>query len=100
MEVFRPSGQRVLIKMDSIEGRSKGGIVIPDKYRPEALGGHVHCVGLGETDKTGNKVPFEVKKGDRVMLGMHSGFEIVLAGAPFRLVDEADILLVLPDESL
>ena len=74
---FKPTGDRILIKRDSVEERSAGGIYIPESAREKerAQGGIVVAVGAGKRDAQGNRIPLEVQKGDRVYFGKYAGTE-------------------------
>ena len=55
----------------------------------------VVAVGTGKTDDNGRKVPFEVKKGDRVLASKYGGTEIKLDGKEYRILNGDDILAVI-----
>ena len=44
---------------------------------------------------SGKKVPFEVKKGDRVLVSKYGGTEIKLDGKEFKILNSEDVLAVL-----
>ena len=51
--------------------------------------------GTGKTDDNGKKVPFEVKKGDRVLVSKYGGTEIKLDGKEYKILNSDDILAVI-----
>jgi chaperonin GroES len=53
------------------------------------------ALGTGKTDDNGKKVPFEVKKGDRVLVSKYGGTEIKLDGKEFKILNSDDVLAVL-----
>ena len=57
----------------------------PRKNRRKAV---VRVLGTGKTDDDGKKVPFEVKKGDRVLVSKYGGTEIKLDGKFYLLPDD------------
>ncbi len=93
---FKPAGDRILVKRDAIEERSAGGIYIPDSAREKerAQGGIVLAVGAGKRDTQGNRIPVEVKKGDRVYFGKYAGTE---AG---KDTDGLELIIIREDELL
>lgn len=93
---FKPAGDRILVKRDPIEERSAGGIYIPDSAREKerAQGGIVLAVGAGKRDTHGNRIPVEVKKGDRVYFGKYAGTE---AG---KDTDGLELIIIREDELL
>lgn len=95
-QIFRPMGDRMLVKRDAIEERSAGGIYIPDSAREKerAQGGVVLAIGAGKRDAQGNRVPLDVKQGDRVYFGKYAGTE---AG---KDADGAELIIIREDEVL
>jgi len=70
-------------------------IIIPDTAKEKPVQGRVVALGTGKTDDKGNKVPFEMKKGDRVLVSKYGGTEIKLDGLEYRILGTEDILAVL-----
>ena len=64
----KPLGDRILVEPAEEKGVKKGGIIIPDSAKEKPTEGVVIALGTGKTDNNGKKVPFEVKKGDRVLV--------------------------------
>jgi len=73
----------------------KGGIVIPDIAKEKPMECQVVALGTGKTDDNGKKVPFEMKKGDRVLVAKYGGTEIKLEGKEYRILNSEDVLAVL-----
>ena len=74
-----------------------GSIFIPENAREKTLEGHVVKIGTGKRDKEGNKKPFGVKVGDKVLFAKFGGTELNIGGTDYKLVHEDDILAVLVD---
>jgi chaperonin GroES len=55
----------------------------------------VVALGSGKTDGNGKKVPFELKKGDRVLVNKYAGTEIKLAGKDYKILKSDDVLAVI-----
>ena len=91
----KPLGDRVLIKRIEPEETVKGGIIIPDTAKEKPMEGKVVAVGAGKIDDNGKKVPMEVKKGDRVLIGKYAGTEFKLDDDEHVIVREDEILGVL-----
>src|SRR5690349_20392907 len=88
----KPLGDRVLVKPLEEKEAKKGGIIIPDTAKEKPQEGRVVALGTGKRDEEGKKLPFEVKKGDRVMYSKYGGTEIKLDGEDFLILKEDDIL--------
>jgi chaperonin GroES len=93
----RPVGDRILVEaVEEKESRGKkGGIIIPDTAKEKPMESLVVAVGTGKTDDNGRKVPFEVKKGDRVLVSRYCGTEIKLDGKEYKILNGDDILAVI-----
>jgi chaperonin GroES len=91
----KPLGDRVLVKPLEEKETKKGGIIIPDTAKEKPQEGKVIALGTGKTDENGKKIPFEVKKGDRVMYSKYGGTEIKIDGEEHLILREDDILGVL-----
>jgi len=90
-------GDRILV--ESVEEKEnkgkKGEIIIPDTAKEKPMESVVVALGTGKTDDNGRKVPFEVKKGDRVLVSRYGGTEIKLDGKEFKILNGDDILAVI-----
>jgi len=91
---LKPLGDRVLVEPVEEKETKKGGIIIPDTAKEKPTEGLVVALGTGKTDDNGKKVPFEVKKGDRVLISKYGGTEIKLDGKEFKILNSDDILAV------
>ena len=91
----RPLGDRVLVEPAEEKEVKKGGIIIPDSAKEKPTEGLVVALGTGKTDDNGKKVPFEVKKGDRVLVSKYGGTEIKLDGKEYKILNTDDILAVI-----
>ena len=91
----KPLGDRVLVEPVEEQEEKKGGIIIPDSAKEKPTEGLIVALGTGKTGDDGNKVPFEVKKGDRVLLSKYGGTEIKLDGKEYKILGTDDILAVI-----
>ena len=92
---LKPLGDRVLVEPVEEKEVKKGGIIIPDTAKEKPTEGLVVALGTGKTDDNGKKVPFEMKKGDRVLVTKYGGTEIKLEGKEFKILNSEDVLAVL-----
>ncbi len=89
---FRPLHDRVVVRRVEEEGRTKGGIIIPDTAKEKPMEGEVVAVGPGARDEKGVMVAMSVKAGDRVLFGKWSGTEVKLNGEELMIMKESDIM--------
>ena len=90
-----PLHDRVIVKRIEEKESVRGGIIIPDSAKEKPMESLVVALGTGKTDDNGKKVPFEVKKGDRVLVSKYGGTEIKLDGKEYKILSSDDILAVI-----
>ncbi len=92
---FRPLHDRVLVRRIEAEEKTAGGIIIPDSAKEKPSEGEVIAVGEGTRDDDGDRIPLDVKVGDRVLFGKWSGTEVKINGEDLIIMKESDIMGVL-----
>ena len=91
----KPLGDRILVEAVEEKEVKKGGIIIPDTAKEKPMESVVVALGTGKVDDNGKKVPFEVKKGDRVLVSMYGGTEIKIDGKEYKILNADDVLAIL-----
>jgi chaperonin GroES len=91
----RPLHDRLIVQRSEEEGKTKGGIIIPDTAKEKPIEGKVIAVGTGRIKKDGTKLPLEVKKGDRVLYNKYAGTEVKIDGEEYLMMKEDDILAII-----
>jgi chaperonin GroES len=89
---IRPLQDRVIVKRSEEEGKTKGGIIIPDTAKEKPGEGIVVAVGKGKTAKDGKLIKTDVKAGDRILFTKYSGNEVKINGVEHLIMREDDIL--------
>jgi chaperonin GroES len=89
---FKPLGDRILIRQVEAEGKTAGGIIIPDTAKEKPMQGEVLAVGSGTRNQDGNVTPLEIKVGDAIMYGKWGGTEIKLEGEDLIIMKESDVM--------
>ena len=92
---LRPLHDRVLVKRLDEAEQSIGGIIIPDTAKEKPQQAEVMAVGNGKLLETGERIPVEVKAGDRILFGKYSGSDIKIEGDEYLVLKEDEILGVL-----
>jgi chaperonin GroES len=95
---IRPVGDRVVVRPAAKEEVTKSGIVIPDTAKEKPQEGVVVAVGSGKLLDNGDRVPLEIKEGDRVLYAKYGGTEFKLDGDEYLVLRESDVLAVLVKE--
>ncbi len=91
---IRPLGDRVLVEPVEDKEEEKGGIIIPDTAKEKPQEGKIIAVGTGKLDDAGKLIPFNVKKGDIVLMPKYGGTEVKIGDKQYQIVREEDILAV------
>jgi chaperonin GroES len=90
LKVF-PLADRVAIRpMEETEGM-RGGLYIPDTAKEKPIQGEIIAVGPGRMEK-GQRVPMELKVGDRVVYGKYTGSQVELDDEEIILIKESDVI--------
>ncbi|VGO19868.1 co-chaperone GroES [Pontiella sulfatireligans] len=92
---IKPLGERVLVEPVKEGEVAKGGIIIPESAKEKPQEGVVIAVGTGKIDKDGKKIPFNVKKGDLVLMPKYGGTEVKVDGKEYQIMREEDILAII-----
>jgi chaperonin GroES len=95
MASIKPLQDRVIIKRIEEGEQIRGGIIIPDSAKEKPQEGEVIAVGEGKKLDNGERVPPDIKEGDRVLFGKYAGTEIKLDGDEYLIMREDDILGVI-----
>ena len=93
---LKPLHDRVLVKPEESEEKTKGGIIIPDtakKDKPQK--GEIVAVGDGKITEDGKVLPLNVKPGDKVLFAKYAGNEVKIDDKKFLVMRESDILAII-----
>lgn len=92
---LQPLGDRVIVKpKEDLEARTPSGLVIPDTAKEKPQLGEVLAVGPGEYQE-GERVPLDVKVGDKVVYSKYGGTEVKVEGEDYLILSARDLLAVL-----
>ena len=92
---IKPIHDRILIRPAKDEEKTAGGLFLPETASKEKpTQGEVVAVGPGRLDKSGKRIPLEVKAGDTVFYSKWSGTEIKVDDEKYLLVKEDDVLCI------
>lgn len=82
-----PLGERVLIKISESEGKTKGGLYIPQTAQEKTQTGVVAAIG-------DDKEAIKVKVGDKVMYDKYAGTSIKIEDVDHLIVKAEDIIAI------
>jgi chaperonin GroES len=86
-----PLHDRILVKRLEAKEVARSGIIIPDTAKEKPQEGEVIAVGLGKIEK-GQRVPIDVKVGDRILFGKYTGTDITIEDQEYLILREEEIL--------
>jgi len=87
-----PLHDRVVLKRDEAEGKTAGGIVLPDTAKDKPQKGTVISVGEGVITRDGKRHALTLKPGDRVIFSSYAGDEINVGDEKYLFPRESDVL--------
>ena len=90
----RPLYDRILVKRVEAKEQLRGGIIIPDTAKEKPMEATVKAVGEGKFDDNGKRIPLDVKKGDRILIGKYAGTEIKIEDEEFLILREDEVLAI------
>ncbi len=91
---IQPLGDRVVIRPLEEAEQMRGGLYIPDTAKEKPQQGEIVAVGPGRFEKN-ERVPMELKVGQKVLYGKYSGTEVTLDDEEYLIIKEADVLAVM-----
>lgn len=87
-----PLVDRVIVRIDSAEEKTAGGLFIPDSASEKPNRGEVIAAGPGRRNKKGQVRPLDVKTGDRVLFPQYAGTKITMNQEEFLILREEELL--------
>ncbi len=90
---LQPLEDRVVVKPSEEEETTASGIVIPDTAKERPQEGEVIAVGPGRFEE-GNRIPMDVKVGDKVIYSKYGGTEVKIEGEDYLILSARDVLAV------
>jgi chaperonin GroES len=92
---IKPLSDRIMVLRIEDAEVKKGGIIIPDTAKEKPMQAKVIEIGTGKRDEDGKLIPFEVKKGDTVLIGKYAGTEVTIADKEHLILREEDVLAII-----
>jgi chaperonin GroES len=92
---IKPLADRVIVKPNPAEEKTKSGIILPDTAKEKPIEGTVVAVGPGKVTEEGSKVELTIKEGDKVLYGKYSGTEVTVDDEEYLIMRESDIFGVI-----
>jgi len=72
---LKPIGDRIIVRREAAEEKTRGGILLPDTAKNKPQRGEVLAVGPGKMTDDGTRAPMTLKVGDKVLFTSWAGDE-------------------------
>ena len=90
-----PLEDKIIVKQAEAQTQTASGLYIPDNAKEKPQQGEVLAVGPGRRDDKGERIPMDVKVGDKVLSSTYGGTEVHYEGEDYLIVGARDILAIL-----
>lgn len=90
-----PLEDKIIVKQAEAQTQTATGLYIPDNAKEKPQQGEVLAVGPGRRDDKGERIPMDVKVGDKVLYSKYGGTEVHYEGEDYLIVGARDILAIL-----
>jgi chaperonin GroES len=90
---LQPLEDRIVVKPSEGEEMTASGLVIPDTAKEKPQEGEVLAVGPGRFED-GDRVPLDVKVGDKVIYSKYGGTEVKVEGEELLILSARDVLAI------
>ena len=90
-----PLEDKIIVKQAEAQTQTASGLYIPDNAKEKPQQGEVLAVGPGRRDDKGERIPMDVKVGDKVLYSKYGGTEVHYEGEDYLMVGARDILAIL-----
>jgi len=91
---IQPLADRVVVRPIEDTKAMRGGLYIPDTAKEKPQQGTIIAVGPGRFEKS-QRVPMELKAGQKVLYGRYSGSEIRVGDEDVLIIKESEVLAVI-----
>ena len=92
--MIRPLGDKVVVEAIEEEGKTSGGIFLPDTAKQKPQEGKVMAIGTGRVLDDGSRAQMQVKVGDTVVYSKYGGNEITVEGKEYLILEQDSIYAV------
>lgn len=94
---LKPIGDRIIVRREEGEEKTRGGILLPDNAKKKPQRGTVLAVGPGRLRKDGTRQSMTLKEGDSVLFTSWAGDEYKdrKSAGEILVMHESDVLAVI-----
>ena len=92
---IKPLEDRIVIRQLEAETTTASGLVLPDTAKEKPQEAEVIAVGPGRFSEEGDRIPVDVKVGDRVIFSKYGGTELKYDGQEYLVLSARDVLAII-----
>ena len=89
---IKPLADKIVVQPSGAEGKTRGGIILPDTAKEKPQRGTVMAVGEGKLLADGTRKAMDVQKGDLILFKSHAGTEVKVESKEYLILSEDDVL--------
>lgn len=89
-----PLNEKIVVQRMEAEDKTAGGIILPDNAKEKPKQGKILSLGEGKMLDNGQRAPFQVKVGDKVLFSSYAGNEVTVDGKEYLVMTEDDLLAI------
>ena len=86
INMLKPLGDRIVVKVIEDTEQTQGGIFIPDSAKEKPQKGEVIAVGLGKMNDKGEREPLDVEVGQKVLYAKYAGTDVKMDGTEYKIL--------------
>ena len=91
---LQPLEDRIVVRPAEAEATTASGLVIPDTAKEKPQQGEVLAVGEGRFSDEGERIPLDIKVGDKVVYSKYGATEISHGGEDLLILAARDVLAI------
>lgn len=92
---IKPLEDRIVVRPIEAEQVTASGLVIPDTAKEKPQEAEVVAVGPGRFNDDGDRIPVDVKIGDKVIFSKYGGTELKYGGVDYLVLSARDVLAII-----
>ena len=92
---IKPLEDRIVVRPIEAEQVTASGLVIPDTAKEKPQEAEVIAVGPGRFNDDGDRIPVDVKVGDKVIFSKYGGTELKYGGKEYLVLSARDVLAII-----
>ena len=95
INMLKPLGDRIVVKVIEDTEQTQGGIFIPDSAKEKPQKGEIVAVGLGKMNDKGEREPLDVEVGQKVLYAKYAGTDVKMDGTEYKILSIKDALAII-----